>query len=205
MTDQNGVSHLWLASMDHRSSPREIMSPASQDFPVILPDGDLVFRTAEDGQSFIYRSKPDGRERRKIIPDPVLDVDSVSPDGRWLLALAKGTNEEHDAVLTAYPLDGGPAVAVCNTYCDGRWDVNGKFFYLSFPTSSRGNTNALPVPARGIPDFPPGGASTGDDLKAEKGVVAISQPQIDSATGPNHYSYTRHETRRNIYRIPLPE
>jgi len=29
--------------------------------------------------------------------------------------------------------------------------------------------------------------------------------QIDSAAGPNLYSYTRENTRRNIYRIPLPD
>jgi hypothetical protein len=28
---------------------------------------------------------------------------------------------------------------------------------------------------------------------------------IESAVRPNYYSYTRQNTRRNIYRIPLPQ
>jgi len=203
MTDQKGFSHLWIAPTDHRSSPREIMSAAGQDSPVILPNGDLVFRVMEDGQRFIYRSKDDGSERRKIVPDPILDAYSISPDGRWLVGPFKGEDEEHQAIFMAYPLDGGAPVPVCNSLCSAGWDINGRFFYFSFPASSSGSTYALPVPDRGIPDFPPGGVSVGDDLKAYKGLVMISQPQIDSAAGPNRYSYTRHETRRNIYRIPL--
>jgi hypothetical protein len=181
------------------------MSAASQDSPVILPNGDLVFRSTEDGQRFIYRSKQDGTERRKIVPDPVFDMYSISPDGRWIVVPAKGRNDEQEAVLTAYPLDGGPSFPLCNSYCTGGWDISGKFFYLSFHTTGKGDTYMLPVnPVRGIPNFPPGGVTTGDDLKADKRLIVIPQ-QIDSATGPNHYSYTRHNTRRNIYRIPLPE
>jgi hypothetical protein len=85
--------------------------------------------------------------------------------------------------------------------CHGR----GKFFYLFFGASGDLNTYALPInPARGIPGFPPGGLHSAADLKVEKGLIVIPQ-QIDSAVAPNHYSYTRENTRRNIYRIPLPE
>jgi eukaryotic-like serine/threonine-protein kinase len=204
MTDQNGISHLWLSSTDHRSSPRELVSATSQDSPVILPNGDLVFRSTENGQRFIYRSKQDGTERRKIVPDPVLDVYSISPDGRWVVVPAKGMDNEHEAVLTAYPLDGGPSIPLCNSYCTGDWDISGKFFYLSFNATGNGGTYMLPVTARGIPNLPPGGVTTGDDLKTDKRLIMIPQ-QIDSAAGLNHYSYTSHNTRRNIYRIPLPD
>ncbi len=203
MADQNGISHLWLASTDHRTSPREIMSSASEDIPVILPNGDLVFRAMEDGQRFIYRSKPDGSERRKIVPDPVLEVYATSPDGRWIAVATKNKDEEQQAIITAYPLDGGPSIALCSTLCRAHWDIAGKFFYLSFPATGAGSF-ALPVPARGIPDFPPGGVATGDELKTDKRAIAIPQ-EVDSAMAPNHYSYTRHDTRRNIYRIPLPD
>ena len=63
----------------------------------------------------------------------------------------------------------------------------------------------MPVnPARGIPDLPASGISTADDLKMVKGVTVIPQ-QIDSIAAPGFYSYTRHNTRRNIYRIPVPD
>jgi len=206
LKDQNGVSHVWLSPTDHRSSPRELASAAGQDSPRFLPNGDLLLRSTEDGQNFLYRISQDGTQRRKITPDPILDLRSASPDGRWVVASTRQTDDEQSVATFAYPLDGGPPVRVCKSFtlfCGGSWDVGGRFFYLGFGSSDE-NTYALPVnPARGIPNFPSGGV-TGADLKADKRVVVIPQ-EIESAVRPNYYSYTRHNIRRNIYRVPLPE
>jgi Tol biopolymer transport system component/predicted Ser/Thr protein kinase len=205
LKDQKGFSRVWLSPTDHRSSPRQLASATSQDSPLFLPDGDLVLRSTEDGENFLYRTSQDGTERRKITPDPIVDLNSISPDGRWIVAPAKVRDDEQSVATTAFPLDGGPPLRVCNSFCGARWDISGKFFYLTFNNTGDSNTYALPVnPARGIPGFPPGGVTKADDLKADKRVVVIPQT-IDSAAGPNLYSYTRENTRRNIYRIPLPE
>jgi eukaryotic-like serine/threonine-protein kinase len=205
LKDQKGFSRVWLSPTDHRSSPRQLASATSQDSPLFLPDGDLVLRSTEDGQNFLYRTSQDGTERRKITPDPIVDLYSISPDGRWIVAPAKVRDDEQSVAITAFPLNGGPPLRVCNSFCGARWDISGKFFYLTFNNTGDSNTYALPVnPARGIPGFPPGGVTKADDLKADKRVVVIPQT-IDSAAGPNLYSYTRENTRRNIYRIPLPE
>ena len=212
LKDQNGVSHVWLAATDHRSSPRPLASPASQDSPLFLPTGNLVLRSTENGQNFLYRVSQDGAERRKIIPDPILDVGSISPDGRWVLVSARVTGGEHPAALNVYPLDGGPFVRLCKSYCRARWDISGKFFYITFPAARRwgleGLANAttdtymLQVNiARGIPNLPVGGITTGAELK---GALVIPQ-QIESAEGPYYYSYTRQTVRRNIYRLPVSE
>jgi eukaryotic-like serine/threonine-protein kinase len=203
--DDAGHAHLWLAPVDRRSSPRELVSPTSQDSPWFLPSGDLVLRSIEGMQNYLYRINPDGTGRRKITPDPVFDVFSASPNGRWIVASTKRADAEHPYASVAYPVDGGSPVRLCNSYCVGRWDIAGKFFYVTSNTLGGPNTYVLPVnPARGIPDFPAGGIATGTQLKKQKGVTVIPQ-QIDSAAGPNYYSYTRQNTRRNIYRIPLPE
>jgi eukaryotic-like serine/threonine-protein kinase len=203
MKDQSGISHVWLAPMDHRSPPRQLASATSEDTPRFLPNGDLVLRSTEGEQNFIYRTRPDGSDRRKISPDPILDLRSLSPDGRWVTAFNKGADEEHAGGVSAIPVDGGPSIRVCNTYCLPGWDLSGKFLWLSFPVS--GETYMLPVnPASSLPDFPPGGINKEADLKKDRRIVVIHR-QIDSAVGPNYYSYTRQNTRRNIYRIPLSE
>src|SRR5277367_2996493 len=84
--DENGLTSLWIASTSRRSSPVHIVSTSIQDSPHFLPDGDLVFLAVEGGSNFCYRMKVDGTGRRKIIPDPVLEVRAVSPDGRWIVA-----------------------------------------------------------------------------------------------------------------------
>jgi Tol biopolymer transport system component len=183
-----------------------LASATGQDSAWFLPDGDLVLRSIEGSQNFLYRISSYGTRRQKLIPDPILDLITVSPDGRWVVVTTKDSNDEHPAVMTAYPLAGGPVVRVCTFYCGASWDVTGKFFYLSSNNVAGGETAyMLPVnPARGIPDFPAEGFHSDADVKKAKGVIAIPH-LIDSALGPNYYSYTRVNTRRNIYRIPLPD
>ena len=204
MKDQRRISHLWVAPLDHRTPPRQLASASGEDSPFFLRDGELVFRVAEGGVSFLYRMHPDGSARQKAIPDPILDLFAVSPDGRWVVASTKSQDEEHTAAIFAYSLDGAPAVRLCNSLCTVGWDVQGRFFGLQFDNSGDPNTYALPVPAaRGLPDLPPNGVTDGKDLKADKKVLVIPH-RIESAVSPALYSFTRQTTRRNIYRIPLP-
>jgi eukaryotic-like serine/threonine-protein kinase len=203
--DEAGLIRLWMVSTDRRSSPHPLAGTTSEDSPWFLPNGDLLVRATEGGQNFLYRINPETGERHKITSEPVLDVYSVSPDGRWAVGSIKGPDDENFAVTTAFPIDGGPSVRLCNGYCQGRWDVSGKIFFMTFNAPKDSSTYALPVnPARGLPDFLAGGVRSAADLKGTKGMAPIPQ-EIESAAGPNYYSFSRHNTRRNIYRIPLPD
>jgi serine/threonine protein kinase len=206
LKDSNGGAQLWVAPTDHRSSPRLLVSATGLDSPWFLPDGDLVVRSIEGSQNFLERVGPDGSRRQRVVADPILELISVSPDGRWAVVGVKDSRDEHPSIEAAYPVAGGPAVRVCTFYCGGNWDVTGKFFYLRpMNVGSGGISYMLPVDrTRGIPDFPGAGFASEADLMKQKGVVEVPHP-IDSAAGTNYYSYTRVNTRRNIYRIPLPE
>ena len=89
LKDQNGLSHVWLASTDHRSSPHLLPSDTSQDSPFFLPNGDLVLRSTEDGAEFLVSYSP-GRLRNggKVNPEAITDLDSVST--RWTLGGGPG-------------------------------------------------------------------------------------------------------------------
>jgi eukaryotic-like serine/threonine-protein kinase len=137
MTDQSGRSSLWIAPTNHRSSPVHLSSPAVEDSPFFLPDGDLVFRAIEGGSNFLYRMKADGTNRRKITPEPILDCSGVSPDGRWVVASSRSSDEDNPASIRAFALDGSAAVPLCVRWCDFRWDTTGKSAYLFFQASLR--------------------------------------------------------------------
>jgi len=63
---------------------------------------------------------------------------------------------------------------------------------------------ALPVQQNsGLPRLPSTGVSRIEDLAQSKNAVAIPSP-MESAVNPTLYAYTRLNTRRNLYRIPLP-
>jgi serine/threonine protein kinase len=213
MKDQHGISHLWVAPSDRRSSPQQLPSAGNEDSPLFLPNGELVFRATESGLNFAYRMRPDGTGRRKVISDPILDLFAGSPDGRWIVASSKIQDEEHTTAIAAYSLEGSQVVRLCNSLCVAGWDSDGKFFYLRFPNSSDTNTYMMPVAAgRGLPILPPNGVTGGNDLKT-KTVGVLANPSqrasiiphgFESVAGPDLYSYTKETTRHNIYRIPLP-
>ena len=54
----------------------------------------------------------------------------------------------------------------------------------------------------GLPKLPAGGARSQDFINAKTN-IAITQT-VQSAVSPSVYAYTRENTRRNLYRIPLP-
>src|SRR5579862_4777012 len=201
--DQNGHPGIWVAPTNRRSSPLRISSEtAIEDSPFFLPDGDLVFRAIEGSSNFLYRMKADGTGRRKISSQRVFDAFSVSPDGRWLLAVSPGPDQEHTAQATAFAVDGSTSVPICLGYCHLIWDSTGEFAHLYFPALYQG-TYTLPVlPDTGLPKLPPAGIARIEDLAAAKAAPPIPET-VESALSPSIYAYSRQNTRRNLYRIPL--
>jgi eukaryotic-like serine/threonine-protein kinase len=199
--DPSGHSSIWLAPTSRRTSPVQISSASLDDSPFFLPDGDLVFRSSENGSNFLYRMKPDGSARHKIVPDRILDFLSVSPDGRWAIATTPNSDEEHTTETRVFAMDGSRSESLCPSICWIHWDTSGKSAFLfdelilsSYP---------IPVePGTGIPRVPPEIARA----IANPGMVrGVDIPwNVHSALSPTAYAYTRQDTRRNLYRIPLP-
>ena len=201
MADQGGRFHLWIAPTNRRSSPRQISSDSAvEDSPFFLPDGDLAFRATEGGSNFLYRMKPDGTGRHKIIPDPILGVMAVSRDGRWVLVGSANNDEEHTATVKAIAVDGSTITPFCAIECFFHWDAAGKFVYITFPTITAGTFVFPVIHDSGLPKIPSSGFATKDDLANAKTIPWF----VDSALSPSVYAYTRATTRRNLYRIPLP-
>jgi eukaryotic-like serine/threonine-protein kinase len=199
--DASGRSNIWIAPTDHRSPPVHLTSTGIEDSPHFLPDGELAFRAIEGGSNFLYRMKIDGTDRRKITPERILDALSVSPDGRWFAAAAPDPNQEHTAMIKAFAMDGGQAVPLCLGYCEVTWGAKGKFMLIEFPQLSDGSF-PLPVHDSGLPKLPSGGISRLEDFASAKSATRIPW-RVDSALSPSVFAYTRQNTRRNLYRIPL--
>jgi Tol biopolymer transport system component len=198
--DAAGHPDIWIAPMNRRSSPVRISSTEVEDSPHFLPDGDLVFRAVEGGSNFLYRMKADGSGRSKITAKRVLDLDAVSPDGRWVIAAAPTSNQEHTAAIKAFRVGGDEELLLCTNNCLINWDSSGKFVFFGF---QKENSYALPLTQPfGLPKLPPAGVLRLEDFPAAK--TAITIPNfVESAISPSLYAYTRRNTRRNLYRIQL--
>jgi serine/threonine protein kinase/Tol biopolymer transport system component len=199
--DAAGHAGIWMAPTNRRSSPVRISSSTQiEDSPHFLPDGDLVFRAVEGGSNFLYRMKADGSGRTKVIPQRVLDLSTVSPDGSWVTASVPNPDQEHTAAIKAFHIGEAEEVLVCPTYCNIDWDSSGKFVLVSFRSEK---TYILPLTQQfGLPKLPPAGVSRVEDFSNAKTAISVLG-FVESAVSPSLYAYTLRNTRRNIYRIQL--
>jgi serine/threonine protein kinase/Tol biopolymer transport system component len=155
--DEKQISHIWIASTDHRTSPHQLPSVENEDSPIFLPNGSLVYRASEGGKNYIYTRQLDGADRKKLLEQAILDLTAVSPDGRWIAVLEKDdTDKDHPYRTLAYPTGGGKPVTLC-ALCYLHWSLDGKYMAFQFPPPPHSEeTFLLPVSAeRGLPDLPP--------------------------------------------------
>ncbi|HXX44497.1 MAG TPA: protein kinase [Candidatus Acidoferrales bacterium] len=199
-TDKDNVPNLWLASLDLQFSPRRFASPVSEDQPHFDGAGNIYFRASEGNQNFIYRMKVDGSDRQKAYPDPILEVHSISPDGKsasvW--AQLEGTETHNFAVS----LKGGHPVTLCTGYCGGQWSVDGRIFFLNAYAMDGLYTMLASVPSGGLPPLPAGGVQTHADMVRVKG-AKIFEGILVPGPLPGQTATEREEVHRNLYRIPL--
>jgi len=132
-----------------------------------------------------------------------MDVNSVSPDGRWVIAGSLDTDPEHTAAVRAFAVDGSSMVTLCSVECRLNWDMSGKFAFLTFWHQPGGSYQLPMTHASGLPQALPFETSSIQKMRDAKSIPVIPQ-YVETAVNPTVYAYTRQNTRRNLYRIPLP-
>ncbi len=201
--DQGQRGTLWVAPTDRSSAPEKLSSGSNDDSPFFLPNGDIVFRAVEGTQNFLYRIKPNGSGREKIFDGSMFDLLSVSPDGRWVIATSAPADVKNAFATRAIPVNGGASFPLCEGYCELNWDRSGKFVFLHF-FSLHDGTYILPMNRdTGLPKIPPEGFTNVEDFKKSK-PVGVVPGFVQSAVNQTTYAYVRSNTRRNLFRIPLP-
>jgi eukaryotic-like serine/threonine-protein kinase len=201
--DPSGLSNLWLASLDGSFPPRRIASALNEDEPSWTDSGLIYFRTGEGSQNFIYRMKSDGSNREKASPNPVLEILSVSPSGKWATNWA-GVKSSALSQVVADPLDGkGSPVSVCGGYCNAGWNADGTTFVVVIDSMEGVFTMVSPVsPAGGLPVLPPNGVFTHADLSSVKGAKTL-EGWFVAGPLPGQLVSRHEDVHRNLYRIPL--
>ena len=202
--DGSGESQIWLAPLDRRTPPRLIARAGDQ--VSFGPPGELIFRSLGEGNALV-RIKTDGTGRERISTESILNKRDVSPDGKWVIISAPGTTKDAVLATLAVPINGGVPKTICYT-CSATWSPDGTFFYVgsdrsAFSTST-GRTLAIPVPAgKSLPDLPVAGINVADGAAWLAGAVTIENGLISPGPDPSIYVFTRTDSQRNLFRIPL--
>ena len=192
----DGQSQIWLAPLDRRTPPRLIVEKGDQ--ASFGAPGELIFRSLAEGNA-LARIKTDGTGFARIPTVAFLDKGEVSPDGKWVITYAQVDNEY---LTMAVPIDGGVPSTVCRFVtdaCKASWSSDGKVFYLA----GARKTFAIPLPTgKALPDFSAAGISD-PKLAAFPGARTIEAGLISPGSDPSIYLFTKTDSQRNLFRIPL--
>lgn len=198
--DQIGNSHVWVASLDRSTPPKQLTSFVARK-PWFGPGQDVYFLVREGEQDFVYISRTNEATPRKMISQPGADISGVSSDHDWwLLGFFK---------VTAHSEQGSSPIRICNS-CSVGWGPGGKFLYVWFrPLGEMGGGRTIVIglpPGKALPKLPPNGLKSASDVKGLNVVAEIDMKGMTLfAPGPNPsiYAYVRTSAQRNLFRISL--
>ena len=198
-------SQIWLAALD-RSSPPKMIASSGETSPYFGSDGKIIFRLTQGSSHFLARMNRDGSELSKVVPYPIGNITSLSPDRCWILALTPRPGESGLATI-ASPVCGGVPVRICRGACFANWGSGGSTFYieLGLPSGADlGKTLAIPVPPGKVFPILPDGGFTGHEKLAEfPGSRVLTGWAISPGPDPSSYAYVKTSVQRNLFRIPL--
>ncbi len=206
--DAEGKSHIWLASTDRSSPPRQVPN-VEGDMPAFGLPGELVVHSIEGGGSFAFRVREDGTGKQKLTVGQVFQILFTSPDSQWLVTTAVPSAGETRVSTLIFPMKGGSPIRLLDAFCSAQWQPDGRFFYLSILRGMQsggayGKTYVLPVPSgKVLPDIPAGGFPSEAAIAALPGVRVIDSADVAPGSAPDIYAFSRQTIHRNLYRVPL--
>jgi len=201
VADPSGGYPIWIVDVERSEPPRRVPDVEGHQ-PAFGPPGEIVFRAVEGNRRFLYRVREDGTDRRLAVPDSG-DMLGVSLDGASIAAWADGSG------ATLYAIDGGEPTHIWGRDARLRWSADGRALFLSLSSTagtlySTGRTYIIPLAAgQLLPDMPPGGFHTEDEIAALPGVTRIDAADVGPGATADVYAYTVESTQRNLYRIPV--
>ena len=205
---RDGKSQLWLGPIDRSSAPKQI-GQSGETTPYFGPRGKIVFQIAEGNTNYLEEMNEDGSERAKVVPYPITDIQGISPGRKWLMGDVPYSDGKSVLPMEmAIPLDGGPPLRICASYCLPAWSASGRFLFVAVesPTqTSPGRSLAIPVgPGESLPAIPPGGIEPGAKEDVIPGSQSVNRALLVPGEDLSHFAYVNTTSHRNLYRISLP-
>lgn len=196
--DREGKPRLWLTSFERELPPQPLPGVEGRQ-PKFGPGGEIFFH-GSDG--FVYRVRPDGAGMQKALEQRVLVLLNASPDGNWLIAWARLT-DDGEAAVYSFPLAEGHPVLIRGRV-RWQWSPGGRFLSLVLRDVDS-QTYIVPLSqGEALPPIPADGFSSEDELARLPGARRIDALRAVPSPLPGVYAFSRNTTQRNLYRIAIP-
>ena len=209
-------SGIWVGWLDRTQPPRQLTFGGEYRAFFGRP-GQILYQSIENPPK-IMRVNEDGSRQVAVSDLPVMQLQSVSPDGRWALVgvTPSGGHGERNAMAVAVPLEGGAPITVCDTCAFGfgatrvsapllSWSLDGKWVYVSlryFPFGSS-KTAVIPIKSGAAPPTFTKGFGSEADFARTPGARLINQDNVSSGMSPNYFVTTRRSAKANLFCIHL--
>lgn len=215
-TEARAGSGIWIAWLDRTQPPRQLTF-GGEIRGFFGKPGQILYQGAQV-PSKIMRIKEDGTDQVAATAIDIMQLQSVSPDGRWALVglTPPAGHGERNVTRVAVPLEGGSPITICDQCSVGygtartsvpllSWSLDGKWLYVSlrpFPFGSS-KTVAIPVkPGDAPPGFGKGFSSEADFLKIP-GARLLSEDEVSPGTSPSYFVSRRRSAKANLFRVYL--
>jgi len=209
-------SGIWVGWLDGTQAPRQLTFGGEYRAFFGSP-GHILYQGTQTSPK-LMRINEDGSGQVAVSDLSIMQLQSVSPDGRWAVVGVTPPNGHGDrnAMSLAVPLNGGAPITVCDKCSFGfgttrssaplfSWSPDGKWVYVSlrhFPFGSS-KTAVIPVkPGAAPPTFTEGFSSEADFARIP-GARLINQDEVSPAMTPNYFVNKRRSAKANLFRIYL--
>ena len=215
---EQGQAHsgIWFGWLDGTQAPRQLTFGGEYRAFFGKP-GQILYQGTQTSPK-IMSINEDGSGQVAVSDIDIMQLQSVSPDGRWALvgATPPGGHGDRNIMITAVPLAGGASIPVCDNCSFGfgaqrssapllSWSPDGKWAYVSlrpFPFGST-KTAVIPIkPGAAPPDFTKGFVGEADFLRIP-GARLINQDNVSPGMSPDYFVNGRRSARANLFRIYL--
>ena len=194
-TDGEGKPRLWVMPFDRSSAPVQIPNVEGMT-PGFGPGGEIFFRHLEGKTEYVYRVHHDGSGLRKALASPVFLGNSVSPDGRWIVAWAPLTGDGSPSIQ-AFPLDGGTPLRIGGCAEGVSWSLDGRSVVIG--------PYFVPLrPGEAFPQIPAGGFHSQDEIAHLPGAHLVEGNVAALGPSAGVYAFYKSTIQRNLYRIAIP-
>jgi eukaryotic-like serine/threonine-protein kinase len=211
-------SGIWVGWLDGTQAPRQLTFGGEYRAFFGRP-GQILYQGTQTSPKLMSINE-DGTSQIAVSELQIMQLQSVSPDGRWALVgvTPPGGHGDRNSMSLAVPLEGGTPITVCDKCSFGfgstrslapllSWSPDGKWVYVSlryFPFGSS-KTAAIPIKSGAAPPTVTKSFDSEADFARLPGALLINQDNISPGMSPNYFVIARRSAKANLFRIYLEQ